>query len=58
MTINVKVLGDSSRLALDLCVGRLFRQTRVKRGSFFFGNNHLKKTNYEQIKFKINKGRV
>ena len=29
MFYNVKVFGDSSRLAFDLCVGRLFRQTRV-----------------------------
>lgn len=29
ISANVKVLGDSSRWALDLCVGRLFRQTRV-----------------------------
>jgi hypothetical protein len=35
---SVKVLGDSSRLALDLSVGRLFRQTRVIASALLLTN--------------------
>lgn len=43
---NGRVLGDSSRLALDFCVGRLFRQTHVIYQYYFFERRLI------QVKYK------